>query len=417
MKTIDRPVCIFTACAIALCLGSCSELFMKDPPGCSYTTMPYEELPMIEMEDAVGETPGNYPNSQCIRTEYYLCPGISGPLMRIEIVKDVCKDPPVVLSMSECEEFLECNPSFSVIDEEPCTTLEGYPGTRLVYCDKGFIKPGTCIGKCTDDVCDDEKENKEEEKDVSPDKTGLEVGQCKDDLVDILFLVDMSASMKNEIDEVIDAINFFAFQYKNDSILWSMIAGPLNAGETPGNQNYLAMISNLQHVDDFKKDVQIITTYDLNSQYEMLYDALYLSIKNISLFLPYENDVLVWPTWIGNVFAESDPPLGSFEVSWRKNSKKVIIVFTNEIGQSFLFPLSKKGKTYNTKETITKSKLSLMLQTISSIRVYTFTDEGSKTGIAGWSHFSQITGGEWNMLFDGDIKANLSNIVEDNLCP
>jgi len=41
----------------------------------------------------------------CIVTEYYFCPGVSGPLMRIKITKDVCEDPPVVLNMSECEQI------------------------------------------------------------------------------------------------------------------------------------------------------------------------------------------------------------------------------------------------------------------------------------------------------------------------
>ena len=32
--------------------------------------------------------------------------------MRIEITKDVCVDPPLILSMSECEEYFECDPHY-----------------------------------------------------------------------------------------------------------------------------------------------------------------------------------------------------------------------------------------------------------------------------------------------------------------
>ena len=149
----------------------------------------------------------------------------------------------------------------------------------------------------------------------------------------------------------------------------------------------------------------------------MLYDALYLSIRNISLFLPYENDTLLWPTWIGNVFSESVPPIEDFSISWRGESKKVIIVFTNEIGQSFLFPLSKKGKSYNTKDTITKNKLKMMIQTTKNLKIYTFTDEDSKDGLYGWDTFSEITGGNWHMLYDGNVSENLIDTIEANICP
>ena len=419
MKSIEDPLtCLVLACIVALCLGSCSDLFMEDPQSCSFTIVEKQEMPAVSMDDIL-ELP-TIQDEDCIRTEYYLCPGITGPLMRIEVVKNICEDPPIVLSMSECKEFLECNPSTPILSEESCKTTTGDPGVRKVYCNKGFIKHGPCIGLCIYESCDitEDKDINEDDVDFTiEDSHKPDYEECVVMPVDILFLLDMSASMKNEIDEVVDATNFFASQYKNDNILWSMIVGPLNAGQTPGNKNYLALVSDLEAIEDFKKQIQIVTSYDLTSQYEMLYDALYLAIRNISLFLPYENDILLWPTWVGEVFSESVPPLADFKISWRENSKKIIVVFTNEVGQSFLFPLSKKGKSYNTKDTITKSKLSLMLQTIDNLSVYTFTDEGSKSGPSGWAHFSQITGGGWNDLHGENISYDLSNIIEENVCP
>jgi hypothetical protein len=269
--------------------------------------------------------------------------------------------------------------------------------------------------------CEDEdihEKDKETNEDVMTNlEDEISNNDCISSPVDILFLVDMSASMYNEIYEVTDAINFFTMQYKEKDILWGMIAGPLNAGVTPGNKNYLSIISNLKNSDEFKKESQAILSYTLSSQYEMLYDALYLSIRNLSLFLPYENDNLLWPTWIGNVFAESVPKIEEFVIDWRKKSKKVIVILTNEIGQSFLFPESQKGKSYNTKNTITKSKLALMLQTIDTLKIYTFTDISSKTGESGWSDFSILTNGKWYDLHDGNITFNLSTIVQENNCP
>tara|TARA_B100000131_G_scaffold323267_1_gene381201 strand:- start:11773 stop:12969 length:1197 start_codon:yes stop_codon:yes gene_type:complete len=397
---------------------------MEDPTACSYVTIVNEELPIVSVDVDTDETFSDTYEYNCIRTEYYFCPGISGPLMRVEIVKDICKTPPVVISISECKEFLECNPAIPIVEEEPCTTTSGYSGTKSIYCDKGFLKPGPCVGACPENDCDTSEEKNSSSSDDAQDENdngSIEdinnpIDNCEDQEVDVLFLVDMSASMKNEIGEVINGINTFTLQYAESNTKWGMIVGPLNAGETPGNQNYLAIISNLQDIKDFSSDIQIVAGFDLNSQYEMLYDGLYLAIRNISTFLPYKDDTLLWPTWIGDVFAESVPPLEDFKINWRTHSKKVIIIFTNEIGQSFLFPKSKIGKSYNTKDTITKKKLETMILSIPNLKVYTFTDEDSKSGLYGWDLFSEITEGKWYMLYDGNLFSNLSSIIEESAC-
>ena len=408
---------------IIIPIGSCSDIFLQDPVACSYTVIENADLPTIAIDDTTTESVVSPGDKDCLLTEYYLCPGISGPLMRIVIVKDICFDPPQVISVSECEEFLECNPSQYIIGTEPCITYNGYEGVLTIYCDKGFIRQGECIA---DEVatCDNNKpcidfpDTPPEDIDASQQEEIDEPvpDDCSLKKLDILFLIDMSGSMKLEIGDVITAVNYFSLKYSTNDILWGMIAGPFNAGATPGNKNYLEMVSDLQGIDGFKKDTQGLAAGEFNSQYEMLYDALYLSIRNISLFVPYENDPLLWPTWIGDVFAESQPPINDFNVNWRPSSEKMIVIFTNEIGQSFLFPSSYLGKSYNTKDTITQTKLHLMLETISSLRVYTFTDPASKSGPSGWSSFSDSTGGEWFLLYDGNIIENLNKIVESNIC-
>ena len=78
----------------------------------------------------------------------------------------------------------------------------------------------------------------------------------------------------------------------------------------------------------------------MGGQYEMLYDAVYLSIANISGALKYGYEDLIWPTFVGNAIEESQPPIVDFKINWRPNAKRVIIVFSDEIGQSYLYTVT-----------------------------------------------------------------------------
>ena len=108
---------------------SCSDLFSEEPQ------MTFTDIPQAVNEDLPSVVPSEKYKLECYRTEYYFCPGVSGPLFRIAVVKDICKDPPEVISMSECEEFLECDPSQFKMGEEDCVTPMGLPGKKTVYCD------------------------------------------------------------------------------------------------------------------------------------------------------------------------------------------------------------------------------------------------------------------------------------------
>ena len=105
--------------------SSCSEPFLDKP---QITPAPDQAVnepstPVISAKEY---------EKKCHRREYYFCPGVGGPLHRIEIVKDICKDPPEVISISECQEFLECDPSKFKMGEEECTTDTGLPGVKTI---------------------------------------------------------------------------------------------------------------------------------------------------------------------------------------------------------------------------------------------------------------------------------------------
>jgi len=77
-----------------------------------------------------------------------------------------------------------------------------------------------------------------------------------------------------------------------------------------------------------------------------------------------------------------------------------VIVFTDEPGQSYLMPTSQVGKSYNTNNTITQEKLLKMLETITGVKLYAFTDIFSANAKGGWAPLTAITSGTWAHLTD-----------------
>jgi len=400
--------------------SSCSDWFLEEPvyniPSFSATS----GFPIEVENDAISQEAYE---KLCIRTEYYFCPGVSGPMMRIEITKDICENPPVVLSMSECEEYLECDPHHYNLGEKSCIAADGMPGSYESFCVKGFVEEGPCVSfpmidnlEAEDVTVEDSDLTTKEICEYGPNDF---VDSCENEEVDVLVIVDLSASMLPEIQSVYSLVKAFSEDHEDaDHIKWSLIVGPKNSGNKPGNHNFLYLASNLQSIHDFQSALEQVLTYDMIGQYEMLYDALYLSLRNIASFLPYQWDELLWPVWIGNVIDESIPPIEDFYVNWRENSKKIVVVFTDEPGQSFLIPASEVGKTYNTNNTVTQEKLSMMLESIENIKLYTFTEDYGENVAGAWQPLSSITGGESFELSanPGDTLDHLIEILEGEVC-
>jgi hypothetical protein len=278
------------------------------------------------------------------------------------------------------------------------------------FTDDGLFVPGMCVGEVTpqEEVCN----GVDDDCDGVTD-TGEELEET-----DILFIIDWSGSMDNEISAVLAALNSFAQQYSDEEVIqWGLIIGPQVPPQYYGNHNFLHLVSDLAPFPDFMTEFASLGGVQTSGQYEMLYDALYMSIWNISSTLPYSIGDLEW-TDIGTAIDESVPPIDDFKVSWRPESKRVIIVFTDEPGQSYTFPKNMSGSG-NSNDTITHDILVVAVQSTPDLKVYTFTNSFTKeTGSAPWGTIADASGGKWYQLTSSItlMYNQLMEIIDENAC-
>ena len=238
----------------------------------------------------------------------------------------------------------------------------------------GEIKPleeDLCTGN--DDNCDGVIENIMEE-------------------TDILFVVDTSGSMSGTIVAVQTAMSMFSAHYSDQQVIqWGLVIGPVGG---VGIEE-LSMATNLV---PFQQFLPVLAGVDDDStSKEMLYDALYLSIRNL---IPPQFGVPQY-VWDGVV---SDPSLNNWQINWREDAHHVVIVFSDEEGQSYLNP------------EIEQQTIIDAANAADDLSIYTFSKPAYKLGNHGWEPVS--IGGEWfnltanaNTMFD-----KLMQIIEETAC-
>ncbi len=340
-------------------------------------------------------------------------------------------DPLIGMALEDelCNNFDDnCN---QLIDEDlyaPCYT--GPEGTV----NKGICLPGqvtcqagtwgglTADGEFVGGMCEGEITPQEEVcNGVDDDCDGItDTGEEMQE-TDILFILDWSGSMDNEISAVLAALNSFAQQYSDESVLqWGLIIGPKVPDQYYGNHNYLEMISNLASFTDFMASFAGLNGTPMSGQYEMLYDAIYLSIWNIATVLPYGVGDIMWATMVGTSVDESIPPLEDFIVNWRPNAKRVIIVFSDEKGQSYMLPDPIPGS-WNSNDTITQEILETAVASTPDLKVYTFSPQGiaeAWNNEGGWEPIAKASGGKWYPLSTSitEMYNYLMEILDENAC-
>jgi hypothetical protein len=162
-------------------------------------------------------------------------------------------------------------------------------------------------------------------------------------------------------------------------------------------------------------------------------DLLYLSIHNLVPFgnLPYQIEDLSYNydiSTLGNTYGPEnyymDPPVQEFEINWRDDSNKVIIMFTDEISQSYLkmfVDVNDSSTIYD--EYIEEQDILNVLMATYNLKIYPFTPESLKDGTSGFGSgnyevFATATGGKWYKLSNitAEMYLNLMEIIGENAC-
>lgn len=211
---------------------------------------------------------------------------------------------------------------------------------------------------------------------------------------DILFIVDTSGSMSGTINAVQQAMLMFSAHYSDQEVVqWGLVVGPV---ADRGDQ-MLVMSTNLVPFQQFMP--VLATLDDDNTSDEMLYDALFLSIRNLVPIMPLNWNQFFWGEDIG-----SNPSIENWSINWRPEANHVVIVFTDEEGQSFTNP---------------EINQELIVETANSaneLSIYSFTTLLHKHGDWGWSPVS--IGGECGNLTSNpnEMFQRLMEIIDEEVC-
>ena len=137
--------------------------------------------------------------------------------------------------------------------------------------------------------------------------------------------------------------------------------------------------------------------------------------------LPYGMGDIMWATGVGTALDESNPPLEDFIVNWRQKSKRVIVVFSDEIGQSYMLPNPVPPGGWNTNDTITQDLLATTVASTPDLKVYTFSPKQIKetwNNEGGWEPIAAASGGKWYPLSTNvtEMYNYLMEIIDENAC-
>jgi hypothetical protein len=219
---------------------------------------------------------------------------------------------------------------------------------------------------------------------------------------DILFAVDWSGSMSDELSAVMIALNQFANNFSDEEVLqWALVKGPVPEGGAQNKKERLEIAQNLTGFSDFLSTmVGLDTGYNaMNGTKEMFLDAIYLAVRNISTGLAYPVADLSWlgqvgPTSFGGYVVDSVPTLQDFVINWRPGVNRIIIVFSDEAPQSYLVP------------ELTLSDVKNAVSASPQLKTYTFSKSGSDQHK--WEQIANAGSGAWYVLSNNPTQMYIS---------
>ena len=187
---------------------------------------------------------------------------------------------------------------------------------------------------------------------------------------------------------------------------WAFLRGPV--GVAPSYQTErLELQQDLVGFSDFLASLSGMDASPgtMNTAYEMLLDAIYLSVQNITSLLPIPISNFQWTGLAGvypNDVIESAPPLQNFKVNWRPAADRIIIVFSDEYPQSFFEPKLGTGE------------VELALSGTPQLKLYTFSRTSNKSS---WEDLADAGNGKWYKLTNNptEMYASLMEIL-DEIC-
>ena len=241
---------------------------------------------------------------------------------------------------------------------------------------------------------------------------------------DILFIVDWSGSMQLKIEAVMTALNMFAAHYSDQEVIkWGLVIGPVvdDLSSFPPIE-YLHFVSPLSEFPQFMALLSALDLKSVNGGAEMLYDAVYLAVQNLvpASMLPWLLSDLSWLTFMQNV--NSLPQLDQFAINWRDDAHHVVIVFTDEEGQSYLY----KGIGTSTPEYgLLQEEILEAIGSAVDLYVYTFTPETLKQKTTwglngkkvGWEPLTQFNGKWFTLTSSATIMyESLLEILDETAC-
>jgi hypothetical protein len=226
---------------------------------------------------------------------------------------------------------------------------------------------------------------------------------------DVLFIVDWSGSMGDEMSAVMIALNQFAQNFSDEQVIkWAFMRGPVAVLPSTYNER-LELQQNLTGFSDFLSSLAGMDTssQSMSTSMEMILDAIYLSVHNITSSLNYLISDLQWAgvsgtSNFGSKVIESVPPLQNFNISWRPGADRIIIVFTDEGPQSYLVPQ------------LTIEDIKTAVGSTPQLKLYTF----SKTSWSSeWEDIATAGNGLWYKLTNNptEMYASLMEII-DEIC-
>jgi len=206
--------------------------------------------------------------------------------------------------------------------------------------------------------------------------------------------------MDQEIAAVKSALNRFAAHFQaEEQLRWGLVVGPK---KTPLDlAEHLYLISDVSPFADFLSDFAALGNHGMNTSQEMLRDALYFSLRNISANVGYDP---AQARWRERSETGSTPVKERFLISWRPEVDKIIIVFSDEEDQSHLDP------------ELMPEDVAAALAGTPRLKLYTFT---TMFNGGNWEAWANQTGGinfelTWNQ---NQMYESLMSIIDEACLP